>query len=239
MLMDLSISAGLKEKLQSWPAEQILIWAYQTFGDKVAVTSSFQSQSVPLLHLISRYCPELPVLFIDTGYHFPETLAFRNSLARTLRLNVRTISADSPPQEFEFQHGKLYQIDPDECCRLRKVVPLEKALTRYTAWITGIRHDQTDLRQEAEIIEYQGSLVKINPMIDWTHDQIEDYIDEYALPRHPLESRNYRSIGCYPCTQAVAKHGNYRFGRWLGFNKTECGIHTITFSEANTGLKYS
>ena len=237
--MELSISSGLKEKLQSWPAEQILIWAYQTFGDQVAVTSSFQSQSVPLLHLISRYCPELTVLFIDTGYHFQETLAYRNKLTMLFQLNLRTVRAELTPQEFEFQHGKLYQIDPDECCQRRKVIPLEKALTDYTAWITGIRHDQTNLRQDAEIIEYQGSLVKINPMIDWTHDEIEDYIDKYDLPRHPLETRGYQSIGCYPCTQAVSSPNNYRSGRWLGFNKTECGIHTITFSEASAGMKYS
>jgi len=146
---------------------------------------------------------------------------------------VRTVKAEPPPPEFESQHSKLYQSNPDECCRLRKVVPLESVLSGFRVWITGIRQDQTELRKNSAVLETKGSLIKINPMIHWTHEQIENYIDEHALPRHPLESRGYQSIGCSPCTHAVIAPSNYRFGRWLGFDKTECGIHCLTFSGAN------
>jgi len=237
--MELTISAGLKEKLERWPIEQVLIWACDTFGPRAAASSSFQTQSVPLLHLISLYCPQLTILFIDTGYHFPETQAFRSKLTRLFRLNVRVIQPESSPQEYEFEHGKVYQSDPDACCQVRKVLPLQQALNGYDAWITGIRHDQTDNRHQAEIIEYHDSLIKINPMIDWPQTQIDRYLDDHNLPRHPLDSAGYKSIGCSPCTQAVCQWQNYRHGRWPGYGKTECGIHELPVSHKSTTMKYT
>ncbi len=225
----------ITEKLERWPIEQVLIWACDAFGSEVVATSSFQSQSLPLLHTISRYCPDLAVLFIDTGYHFPETLAYRNTVTDLLNLNVITIKADQSRQDFEAQHGRLYQEAPDFCCHERKVIPLNKALSGYKAWISGIRHDQTKLRNTASIIERQGSIIKINPLISWTQAQVDQYIEDHNFPRHPLESEGYKSISCLPCTQTVCDSQNIRSGRWVGHGKTECGIHSFPIS---TSIKF-
>ena len=234
--MAFKIIPELTEKLERWPVEQVLIWAQHTFGTELAATSSFQSQSLPLLDIISKYCPEMPVLFIDSGYHFPETLAYQETLAQTLGLRVITIQSDRSRQQFEDQHGKLYQVAPDFCCHERKVMPLNKALKGYQAWISGIRHDQTDNRNNASIIERQGSIIKLNPMIHWTQAQVDQYINEHNLPRPPLESRGYKSISCFPCTQTVCNGTSIRTGRWVGHTKTECGIHSFPMS---TSIEFS
>jgi phosphoadenosine phosphosulfate reductase len=227
--MKLIISTELKNRLERWTTEQVLIWVNQTFASKVVLTSSFQTQSMPLLHMISMFCPDMKVLFIDTGYHFPETLAFRDTLLQSMNLNVRTIQGELSQQEFENNFGNLYQADPDSCCFLKKVIPLKKALSDYKAWITGIRREQTEVRKHANIIEASGDLVKINPLINWTQAQIDRYIAKHNLPRHPLESEGFQSIGCAPCTKAVVEEErNRRSGRWYGFSKTECGIHTMS-----------
>jgi phosphoadenosine phosphosulfate reductase len=233
---EFKIIPELTKKLERWPIEQILIWVCHTFGSDVVATSSFQSQSLPLLHMISKYCPELPVLFIDTGYHFPETLAYRNILEQSLDLNIITIESTISRQEFEVQHGKLYQVAPDFCCHERKVIPLNNALKGYKAWISGIRHDQTELRNNSSIIEHQGSIIKINPMINWTQAQVDQYIDDHNLPRHPLEAQGYKSISCYPCTQTVYDSQSIRTGRWVDHSKTECGIHSFPMS---TSIEFS
>lgn len=234
--MTFALIPELNQKLERWPIEQVLIWACHTFNSEVVATSSFQPQSVPLLHMISRYCPELTILFIDTGYHFPETLDFRNYLTKFLDLNVEIVQAVQSRQEFEDQHGRLYQNDPDTCCHQRKVIPLDNALNGYRAWISGIRHDQTELRNSTNIIERQGSIIKINPLINWTQSQIDQYIDTHHLPRHPLEPKGFKSIGCLPCTQTVDEAQSARTGRWAEYTKSECGLHSFPMS---TGIKFS
>jgi phosphoadenosine phosphosulfate reductase len=234
---ELVISPEVKSRLEQWPAEEVLLWACQTFGTQVAATSSFQTQSVPLLYLISRSCPDLRVLFVDTGYHFPDTLAFRDSLTASFNLNVQTVREESSTPEFVLKNGDFYPPDPHKCCALRKVAPLQKAISGYQAWITGIRRDQTALRSKADIVEFHGNIIKINPLINWTQSDIDQFIEQNNLPRHPLDAKGYKSIGCYPCTQPVAEADSFRVGRWANFSKQECGIHCMSTPIYHTTVK--
>jgi len=213
------------EWLEYASPEEIIGWAAATFGADVAASSSFQTQSVPLLHIISQTWVALPILFVDTGYHFPETLRFRDELRRAWGLNVRTIG---PALAFAGVGAPL-PCDPDRCCRLRKVEPVQRALQPYRAWITGIRHDQTVHRRTVRVLEPQpGGLLKINPLAHWTRQDVQAYIRRHNLPAHPLYAQGYRSVGCAPCTRPVMAGDDERAGRWTGTNKTECGLHRDT-----------
>lgn len=212
-------------KLSGAPPEEILAWASATFGD-LAMTSSFQTQSMPLLHIISKVTPGVPVLFLETGYHFPETLSFRDQVVDRLGLNLRVLRGDKSA-EYAAQEGSrpLHGTDPDTCCHINKVAPLNAALASYAAWITGIRRDQSDDRSDAKVIEDAGDIVRVHPMVDWTRDDVEAYIDEHNLPRHPLSDEGYKSIGCQPCTRPPTGDDS-RSGRWADSDKDECGLHT-------------
>jgi len=204
---------------RAWP-EEIIRWAVGTFGADVAASSSFQTQSVPLLHIIGRTYPELPILFVDTGYHFPQTLQFRNEIQHMWGLNVHTVGP--------ILTGPCYPApcDPDRCCHLRKVEPMQRALRRYRAWITGIRRDQTVHRRCTRVLEPQpGGLLKINPLVNWTREDVEAYVLQHNLPKHPLFEQGFRSVGCAPCTQPVVTGEDDRAGRWADIEKTECGLH--------------
>ncbi len=207
--------------------EEILEWAWKTFAPAVAASSSFQTQSVPLLHMISRVCPELPVIFVDTGFHFPETLAFRDMLQERLGLNIIVARPERTPEELVQEYGQeLFRRDPDLCCYLNKVQPLQQALDGMCAWITGIRHDQTASRGQMRSLEPQLSgVVKIHPLLRWTREMVEEYRRRYNLPAHPLHELGYLSVGCAPCTQPVLKADDERAGRWAGTGKRECGLH--------------
>lgn len=215
------------EELRGEDVETILQWVWKDFGGDAAATSSFQSQSVPLLHFISEYVPEMPILFLDTGFHFPETLEFRDQLIEEFGLNVRSLEPRLGHDGFREKHGKLHQRDPNMCCYLNKVEPLEDAMREYDAWVSGIRHDQTENRAGTPVLqrEEDGTL-KVCPMIDWTSRDVWDYIDEFNLPTHPLLEEGYLSIGCAPCTQAPGEGEGERGGRWAGSEKNECGLHT-------------
>jgi len=176
--------------------------------------------SVPLLHIISRICPDLPILFVDTGYHFPETLQFRDDLREAWHLRVTTVGP--------LLSRPCYPApcDADLCCHLRKVEPMQRALQCYRAWITGIRRDQTAQRRNVRVLERQaGGLVKVNPLVNWTRADVEAYRARHILPAHPLYAYGYRSVGCAPCTRAVQDGQDDRAGRWVGLDKTECGLH--------------
>jgi len=197
-------------------------------GD-IALVSSFGAESAALLHLVSRIAPELPVLFLDTGKHFPETLAYRDELAKRLGLNLVNIYPEIADLEKRDESGLRWSYDPDGCCELRKVLPLEKALARYDASLTGRKAFQSTTRAnlprfEVDTADAQGRL-KINPLIDWDADRIAAYFEEHDLPRHPLVERGYPSIGCMPCTREVKPGEDPRAGRWSGWDKVECGIH--------------
>lgn len=178
--------------------------------------------------MISRVCPGTPVLFLDTGFHFQETLAFRDRLAVELGLTIRILSPLMGHEQWREKHGELWATNPGMCCYMNKVEPLQRALETFDAWITGIRRDQTSQRRAVTRLSMEsGRRVKICPLAGWSAAMIERYIDHYALPRHPLHDQGYRSIGCHPCTAPVSSDAEDRSGRWEGQDKTECGIHFV------------
>ncbi|MCH2487121.1 MAG: phosphoadenylyl-sulfate reductase [Erythrobacter sp.] len=197
-------------------------------GD-VAMVSSFGAESAALLHLVSRIDTNVPVLFLDTGKHFPETLAYRDELADRFGLNLVNLYPDLEELQARDETGLRWSYDPDGCCDLRKVRPLERALARYDASFTGRKAFQSATRAnlprfEIDNSDAQGRL-KINPLIDWDADRIAAYFEEHDLPRHPLVERGFPSIGCSPCTRQVSEGEDPRAGRWSGWDKVECGIH--------------
>ena len=197
-------------------------------GD-LAVVSSFGAESALLLHLVASVDPTVPVLFLDTGKHFPETLAYRDLLVERLGLNLVVLSPDAQDLAKKDETGLRWSYDPDGCCEIRKVRPLEKALAGYDASFTGRKAFQAKTRAnlprfEVDTSDAQGRL-KINPLIDWSAEAINAYFEAHDLPRHPLIAQGYPSIGCSPCTSQVAEGEDPRSGRWKGWDKTECGIH--------------
>lgn len=197
------------------------------FGDKICLTSSFQTQSVPLLYLVSQSIPDTPILFLDTGFHFSETLEFRDKLIEMFGLNVINISTGLGHDNFKFQYGNLYEIDPDLCCHINKTQPLQEALEGYDAWIAGVRGDQTENRSQLEVFnKMQNGRTKICPLINWTKKDLWTFHSQNDLPSHPLFSQGYLSVGCAPCTRPIGVGEDERAGRWTNNCKTECGIHT-------------
>ncbi len=226
-LPDLDIPL-LNERLDQMSAGEILTWAWGTFGPQVVASSSFQTQSVPLLHIISQVCPEMPIIFIDTGFHFLETLAFRDELQARYGLNIVVMRPTIGKGELLAKYGEgLYRHDPDLCCYINKVEPMQRALSGARAWISGIRRGQTAHRKTLCVIEPQSSdQLKIHPMINWTKEQLWEYTNRHLLPSHPLFTAGYLSIGCAPCTRPVFAGEDERAGRWAGTEKNECGLHT-------------
>jgi phosphoadenosine phosphosulfate reductase len=197
------------------------------FPGRIALLSSFGAESAALLHMISRIDPATPVIFLDTGKLFPETLLYRDRLVAQLGL---TNLIEARPEAARLRQidpdGLLWQSDPDMCCWQRKVEPTDAALAPYAAWITGRKHLHGGLRTALPAVEQDESgRIKINPLVGWSRAKIDAYFADNALPQHPLVMRNYRSIGCAPCTRATATGENPRAGRWSGTAKTECGIH--------------
>ncbi|MEQ5787259.1 phosphoadenylyl-sulfate reductase [Erythrobacter sp. NFXS35] len=197
-------------------------------GD-LAVVSSFGAESAVLLHLVASVDPSVPVLFLDTGKHFAETLAYRDMLAERLGLNLVILTPDAAELAKRDDTGLRWSYDPDGCCEIRKVRPLEKALSNYDASFTGRKAFQSSTRAnlprfEVDTSDAQGRL-KINPLIDWDASRIAGHFIQHDLPRHPLIAQGYPSIGCSPCTTQVAPGEDPRSGRWKGWDKTECGIH--------------
>lgn len=221
--------AGLNAEFEFKTPHEIIAWVVETFWPDIAMSSSFQTQSLPLLHIVSQVAPQLPILFLDTGYHFHETLAFRDRLVREWGFNLQIVRAAMPRDEFVRQHGDdLYRRDPDLCCYINKVEPMERIMKGLQAWISGIRRDQALTRATVQIIERtpQGA-VRVHPLATWTQKDTRRYIHEHNLPEHPLLSQGYLSIGCAPCTMPVSEGGDERSGRWAGQGKTECGLHTL------------
>lgn len=208
-------------------------------GD-VAVVSSFGAESAVLLHLVAQVDRAVPVLFLETGKHFPETLAYRDLLGKRLGLtNLQNLAPDPEALAKRDESGLRWSYDPDGCCEIRKVQPLAKALLRFDATITGRKSFQSSTRAglprfEIDTTDAQGRL-KINPLADWSADRIAAYSAEHDLPAHPLVAEGYPSIGCSPCTSRVASGEDPRAGRWRGWDKTECGIHVPGLSDASDG----
>ncbi|MCJ8140146.1 phosphoadenylyl-sulfate reductase [Falsirhodobacter halotolerans] len=204
---------------------------------QTALVSSFGAESVVLLHMVSVLDPDLPVLFIDTQMLFMETLTYQKDVADKLGLtNIQTIRADPAAVEFDDPDGTLHQFNTDACCALRKTIPLERALAPYDAWITGRKRFQSGTRAELPFFEPEtDTRLKINPLAMWGREDVEDYIINNRLPRHPLVAKGYPSIGCAPCTSPVKPGEDPRAGRWRGSQKTECGIHFVNGKPVRIG----
>jgi len=219
--------ANLNDRFDDRTTEDLLAFALsdESMG-KSAVVSSFGAESVVLLHLIAKIAPQSPILFLDTGKLFPETLEYRNELVAQLQLtNVEILHPDTSAIERNDPDGTLWQEDNITCCELRKVDPLQAALAGYDTWISGRKSYQSELRSPLQLFERSGNQIKINPLANWSHDQLAEYMQQHDLPPHPLVSQGYPSIGCAPCTTQVCQGEHSRAGRWRGQSKTECGIH--------------
>ena len=219
--------------LESHHPRDILVWIAETI-DRLAVATSFQSSGLVILHILRDLRPEVPVLFLDTGFHFPETLAFRDRLVERWGLNIMTLRGrhGTVARQNELFGAGLYRRDPDMCCSINKVQPLQDALEGYDGWVSGLRRDQSPLRAGTAIVEAQmlpsgREILKIHPLAGWSRADVEAYVAEHGIPTHPLLEKGYSSIGCWPCTRAVSEEEHDRAGRWDGYGKNECGIHSF------------
>jgi phosphoadenosine phosphosulfate reductase len=212
--------------LEGAPAEEIAKWATDTFGGRFCVTSSMADALVA--HLFSRVAPGVDVVFLDTGLHFPETLKVRDTVAATMNVNVRSIRPRMTVGQQDGEFGpRLFARSPDECCFLRKVEPLERALADYDAWATGLRRDESPTRADTPVVAFDAKRgkVKVNPIAAWTQADVDAYIAQWDVPVNELFAKGYGSIGCWPCTRRTQPGEDPRSGRWAMFEKTECGLH--------------
>lgn len=220
------VAAEAAAALEGASATEIIAWAVAEFGDRLAVTSSMGDGL--LAHLAASVAPGIEVLFLDTGYHFAETLGTRDAVAATTDVRVRSLLPVLSVAEQDAAYGpRLHDRDPDACCRMRKVEPLDAALAGYDAWISGVRRDETPERAGTPVVGYDArrGKVKVHPLATWTQADADAYIAEHHVLVNPLVSEGYLSIGCAPCTRAVAPGEDPRAGRWAGRDKTECGLH--------------
>jgi phosphoadenosine phosphosulfate reductase len=216
---DLSELADVSAMLESAPPTEVVGWAWDRYGDDLVLAASFQD--CVLIDLAAQVAPEIEVVFLDTQYHFAETLWYVDQVRRRYDLNLRVMEPEVAPDN-------LWQRDPDGCCALRKVEPLARALEGKAAWMTGLRRDEAPTRANAPIVSYDvgRGLVKVNPIATWTHLDVQGYVQDRGLPVHPLADRGFTSIGCWPCTRPVGDGDEARAGRWAGTDKIECGLHT-------------
>ena len=222
----LSRAARLDRDLREPDAKTIIRRAREEFGDKLAIVSSFGAESVVLLHLAAQVDPSIPVLFLDTGMQFGQTLDYRKQVASRLGLtDVRDLRPRFQDLATQDPNSDLWRRDTDACCNIRKVIPLDLALEGFDAWITGRKRFQGGDRLRLQVVEETPSHLKFNPLANWTKADIDVYAAEHDLPAHPLVAQGFPSIGCWPCTSPVEEGQDLRAGRWAGQDKSECGIH--------------
>jgi phosphoadenosine phosphosulfate reductase len=206
---------------------EILAWAARTFGSDLVLASSMGDEV--LVHIAAQAAPGIDVIFLDTGYHFAETLGTRDYYAQFTDIKLRTILPLTTVAQQDAEHGpKLHDRDPNLCCAMRKVEPLERGLAPYTAWVTGMRREDAPTRTDITVVGWDDKRgkVKLNPLAAWTQDDVDAYVEANHVVLNPLRQIGYASIGCEPCTRAVAPGEDPRAGRWSGTSKTECGLHT-------------
>ncbi len=223
-LRELAEQAG--RDLEDASAADILTWAADTFGRRLCVTSSMEDAVVA--HLTSRALPGVDVIFLDTGYHFPETIGTRDAVDVVLDVNVITLTPRQTVAEQDAQYGPaLHDRDPDLCCRLRKIQPLDEGLKGYDAWVTGLRRDESPTRAGTPVVSWDDTRqkVKVSPIARWTQADVDAYIEERGMLTNPLLMDGYGSVGCAPCTRRLLEGEDARAGRWGGRAKTECGLH--------------
>jgi phosphoadenosine phosphosulfate reductase len=220
------IALAAQPRLAGAPAEAVIEWAADQFGDRFCVTSSMADGV--LAHLASRVAPGVDVIFIDTGLHFPQTLRVRDAVQRSMPVRLLSIQPKQTVGQQDGEHGpRLFAREPDACCNLRKVEPLERTLVNYDAWAAGVRRGETAQRANTVEVDFDmaRAKVKVAPLVRWTDADVAAYIERYDVPVNELFSQGYGSIGCWPCTRKVRPGEDPRAGRWAAFDKTECGLN--------------
>jgi phosphoadenosine phosphosulfate reductase len=228
----------LQSAAERWTPERALSWAFETFGNQVAISSAFGVEGMVLIDMASRVRKDFRLFTIDTEFHFAETYQLMEQVEKKYGIAIEKVYSALSPERQEQAHGaELWTRDPNLCCNLRKVEPLRRKLSELNAWITSIRRDQTAVRSTARRLEWDPKfeLVKINPIVDWTAKQVWRYIFDHGVPYNELHDRGYPSIGCTHCTRAIAAGEDPRDGRWPGFAKTECGLHLIEPADGERG----
>jgi phosphoadenosine phosphosulfate reductase len=226
--LDPSELEDLNRQFEEASAEQILGWATTTFPNDIILTCSFQHDGVVLAHMLRTMKPDVPVVFINTGFHFKETLEYRDQIVKLLDLNLVEVGRKMTWDDFKARYGAdLYRRNPDLCCQINKVEPLLEALEGVRAWINGRRREQSVERARIRHIELQGGIAKINPLARWSSKDTYRYLHAHNIPLNPLFERGYTSIGCEPCTRPPLSADDERSGRWADSDKRECGIHTV------------
>lgn len=216
----------LNKELESKSPQERIQWAIDRYAPNIATTSSFGADASVMLHLTNSVYPGIRVFFLETGFHFKETLEFRDSMIEKYNLNIINLTCEMGHEKFLEQYGPLHQSDAEKCCYINKVKPLEEALSKVGAWFSGIRRSQSKTRAEIKYVEeYMTDIYKFNPIADWDKEDVAQYIQANNLPVHPLKEKGFLSIGCQPCTRAVKPGEDPRAGRWDSSDKTECGIH--------------
>ena len=226
---------ALSSQFEDAALVDVLTWAWNRFGTSAAVGTSFQGAGLVMIHHAVQAGLDFPVFTLDTGFLFPETLELKKRLEDFLKIEIESVLPEQTPAEQAAEHGdELWAKSPDLCCTLRKVLPLQKKLGDLSVWMTGVRRQQSQTREQVGILElYQFDalrdryILKLNPMANWKREEIWNYIHQHGIPYNPLHDKGYRSIGCTHCTRPSGDGENERAGRWTGFNKTECGIHTF------------
>jgi phosphoadenosine phosphosulfate reductase len=222
------------ERLNGVHPREILRWAVETFYPRLTMATAFGPEGCAIIHMLAEIEPRVRIFNLETGYQFPETLALRDRIAERYGIEVELVRADTTVPEYEARHGgPVYLEHPDRCCHDRKIVPLRRAVEGYDAWISSIRSDQSSHRAKASVIGWDAkfNLVKVNPLLSWTHRDVWAFIVANHVPYNPLHDRGFPSIGCWPCTRAVAPGDEERAGRWAGQAKTECGLHSLDSSQ--------
>jgi phosphoadenosine phosphosulfate reductase len=226
---------ALNERFDGQPTEELLEWAWRQFGPRAAIGTSFQGAGLVMLHLARRSGLAFPVFTLDTGLLFPETVALKKRLEDFFGFAIESLEPDLTVEEQADINGpELWKRNPDLCCTIRKVLPLRDKLCDLSCWITGLRRQQSEARAAVGVVELYAfdatsgrDILKLNPMANWTRQAVWDYLREHQIPYNPLYDQGYRSIGCQPCTRKTAAGQSERAGRWTGFDKVECGIHTF------------
>lgn len=225
---------AINEKLKDATPQEILAWSVEAFHPRLTMATAFGPEGCLILHMLAEIEPRVRVFNLDTGYQFPETLALRDQIAERYGIEVEMVRPETTVDEYESLHkGPLYVANADQCCYDRKILPLRRAVQGYDAWISSIRADQSAHRAKANVVGWDNKfgLVKVNPLLRWTHRDVWAFIVTNKVPYNPLHDVGYPSIGCWPCTRPVNAGDDERAGRWAGQAKTECGLHSLDSSQ--------
>ncbi|MBM4067705.1 MAG: phosphoadenylyl-sulfate reductase [Planctomycetes bacterium] len=230
--------ADASARLEGQSPETILRWGVERYFPRLTMATAFGAEGCCIIHMLAPIEPRVRIFNLETGYQFPETMQVRERIKDRYGIEVELVTPDTTVAEYEEEHGgPLYAINPDQCCFDRKKRPLVRALAGYEAWISAIRADQTKHRARADVVQWDGkfNLAKLNPLLNWTRNDVWSFILKHEIPYNPLHDQGYPSIGCWPCTRAVAIGEDERAGRWAGTDKKECGLHVIEH-EGGSGI---